>query len=219
MSEDQKPPQDQASEQEVASARREKTSAVKEMFLLALLYLPMGFFLWFFAASLLMLPSRLIVDALLTGFFPELFVRVFQDGFAFEMQSRLEVRNPEDGRMMPLAWIVNPMIYAWGMALLFGLIMATPLSIGRRLIQMVIGFSVITLVTVWGTCWEALRDMAFLFGPEVGSVVREQGISPSMIALCYQLGYLMFPAVIPVATWILMNRDFIEREVLRHRKR
>ena len=196
-----------------------KVSPIKEMFLLALLYLPMGFFLWFFAAALLMLPARLIVDALLTGLFPELFAEVFQDGFIFEMQSPLEVRNPEDGRMMRLTWAVNPMIYAWGMALLFGLIMATPLKVSRRLIQMAIGFAVITVVTVWGSFWEAWRDLAFLFGPDIGAAVREQGISPTAIALCYQLGYLMFPAVIPVATWILMNRDFIEREVLRHRQR
>ncbi len=218
MSDDQKQPQDPVDAPEEAS-RREKTSAIKEMFLLALLYLPLGFFLWFFAAALLMLPTRLIVEALLTGLFPELFAQVFQDGFIFEMQSPIQVRNPEDGRMMPLTWAINPMIYAWGMALLFGLIMATPLSIKRRLLQMAIGFAVVTVVAAWGSFWEAWRDLAFLFGPEVGAAVREQGISLNVIALCYQLGYLMFPAVIPVATWILMNRDFIEREVLRHRKR
>ena len=214
---EQKAPNEPSSADAEPASRGEKTSAVKEMFLLALLYLPLGFFLWFFAAALLMLPTRLIVEALLTGFFPNLFASVFQDGFIFEMQSPLEVRNPEDGRMMPLTWAINPMIYAWGMALLFGLIMATPLKVSRRLLQLAIGFVVITVVAVWGTFWEAWRDLAFLFGPDIGAAVREQGISPNVIALCYQLGYLMFPAVIPVATWILMNRDFIEREVLRHR--
>ncbi|TVQ41930.1 MAG: hypothetical protein EA370_00840 [Wenzhouxiangella sp.] len=216
MSDDQNTPKDNQARADEPS-RKEKTSAVKEMFVLALLYLPLGFFLWFFAAALLMLPTRLIVEALLTGLFPGLFASVFQDGFIFELQSPLQVRNPEDGRMMPLTWVINPMIYAWGMALLFGLIMATPLKVSRRLIQLAIGFAAITVVAVWGTFWEAWRDLAFLFGPDIGAAVREQGISPNVIALCYQLGYLMFPAVVPVATWILMNRDFIESEVLRHR--
>lgn len=191
---------------------------VKEMFVLAALYLPLGFFLWFFAASLLMLPTRLISEALLVGLFPEVFVGIFQDGFIFEMQSHLEVRNPEDGRLMPLTWVVNPLIYAWGMALLFGLIMATPLSVARRIIQMLIGFVMVTLVTVWGVFWEAWRDLAFLLGPDVSAVVDEVVLNPTMIALCSQLGYLMFPAVIPVATWILMNREFIENQVLRKRR-
>jgi hypothetical protein len=195
-----------------------KINPVKEMFILAALYLPLGFFLWFFAASLLMVPTRLISGVLLTGFFPQVFIDIFQDGYVFEMSSHLEVRNPEDGQLMPLVWVINPMIYAWGMALLFGLIMATPLSVGRRVIQMLIGFAVITLVTVWGVFWEAWRDLAFMLGPDVGAIVDEVALNPTMIALCYQLGYLMFPAVIPVATWILMNRDFIENHVLRKRR-
>ncbi len=195
-----------------------KMNPIKEMFILAALYLPMGFFLWFFAASLLVVPTRLLTEALLLGLFPEVFVSIFQDGFVFEMQSHIEVRNPEDGRLMPLIWIINPMIYAWGMALLFGLIMATPLSPARRIIQMLIGFAVVTVVTVWGVFWESWRDLAFLFGPDVGAVVDEVVLNPTMIALFYQMGYLMFPAVVPVAAWILMNRDFIENHVLRKRR-
>jgi hypothetical protein len=196
---------------------KKEGNPVKEMFLLAALYLPLGFFLWFFAASLLMLPTRIISELLLTGLFPDLFRQIFQDGFVFELQSPLEVRNPETGQMMPLTWVVNPMVYAWGMALLFGLIMATPLSAGRRILQLAISFVVVTIVTIWGVFWETWRDLAFLFGPEIATAVRDSVFSPTAIALCYQLGYLMFPAVVPVATWILMNRAFIEKEVLRHR--
>jgi hypothetical protein len=209
--------QDGDNNQGKAESRSAKGNPIKEMFLLAALYLPMGFFLWFFAASLLMLPTRLITQGLLVGFFPDVFKHIFQDGFLFELQSHLQVRNPEAGQMMPLTWAVNPLVYAWGMALLFGLIMATPIAARRRVVQMLIGFAVITLVAVWGVFWEAWRDLAFFFGPTVGAVIDEVVFTPTVIALCYQLGFLMFPAVIPVATWILMNRDFIEREVIRHR--
>ncbi len=191
-----------------------KGNPIKEMFLLAALYLPMGFFLWFFASSLLMVPTRLVVEWLLVGVHGDVFVSLFQDGYIFELQADQQVRNPETGQMIPLTWIINPMIYAWGMALLFGLIMATPLTIKRRLLQMLIGFMVVSVVAVWGTYWEAWRDVAFLFGPDVGALIDETWHTPTMIALFYQMGYLMFPAVVPVATWILMNRDFIEREVL-----
>lgn len=201
----------------VAKKPEKGMNPVKEMFVLAALYLPLGFFLWFFAASLLMLPTRLLSEGLLVGLFPDIFLSLFQDGYVFELQSRIEVPNPDDGRMMPLTWNVNPMIYAWGMALLFGLIMATALSVRQRLIQMLTGFVVVTLVTTWGVFWEAWRDLAFLFGPQVASVIDEVAFNPTMIALCHQLGYLMFPAVIPVATWILMNRHFIENHVLRKR--
>ncbi len=191
---------------------------VKEMFLLAALYLPLGFFLWFFAASLLMLPTRILSQTLLVSLHGDLFQRIFQADFYFEIQTSLLVSNPEGGEDLLLTWDVNPMIYAWGMALLFGLIMATPLSAGRRLVQMAIAFAVVSLVTCWGVYWEVWRDLAFLFGPEPRAVVDASALSPTVIALCYQLGYLMFPAVVPLATWILMNRHFIETEVVRHRR-
>jgi hypothetical protein len=211
-------PQPQADPGSSSEARAREGNPVKEMFLLAALYLPMGFFLWFFAASLLVVPARLLTELLLLGGFSEVFSQLFQDGFVFELQSSIRVTNPDTGQLMPLTWVVNPMIYAWGMALLFGLIMATPLSVLERLKQMAIGYGVISLVTTWGVFWEAWRDLAFLFGPDVGSVINDVALTPTMIALCYQLGYLMFPAVIPVATWILMNRNFIDREVRRHRQ-
>lgn len=214
--EDRKPSPDDAPDKSGDKTRQARQgNPVKEMFLLAALYLPLGFFLWFFAASLLMVPTRLISEAVMTGLFPDFFRQIFQDGFIFEMESPIEVRNPEDGRMMRLTWNINPMIYAWGMALLFGLIMATPLSVKRRIVQIAIGFLTVTLVTAWGVFWEAWRDLAFLFGPQVGAAVREAGLSPTVIALCYQLGYLMFPAVVPVAAWILLNRPFIEQQVLK----
>jgi hypothetical protein len=213
MADDKQDPSKQAE-----AENTEGGNPVKEMFLLALLYLPLGFFLWFFAAGLVMLPTRMLSSALLLGGFSDIFTALFQDGYVFELQSSIRVTNPETGQLMPLTWVVNPMIYAWGMAVLFGLIMATPLSVRRRLLQMSIGFVVVTLVATWGVFWEAWRDLAFLFGPEVGQVINEVPFTPTMIALFYQLGYLMFPAVIPVAAWILMNRDFVDREVRRHRR-
>ena len=194
---------------------KDQKNPVKEMFLLAALYLPLGFFLWFFAASLLMFPTARLSDWLLTGFFGDVFEQVVQLGFQLEIQTSVILERQMEGRTVAINLYVNPMIYAWGMALLFGLIMATPLSIKRRLLQMAIGFVIITMVATWGVFWESLTDLAFRSGPEAGAAARGLGLNMNLIALFYQLGYLMLPAVIPVASWILMNREFIERDILR----
>ncbi|MFP4209376.1 MAG: exosortase H-associated membrane protein [Wenzhouxiangella sp.] len=196
------------------SESSKKGNPVKEMFLLAALYLPMGFFLWFFAASLLMYPTGRLADLLLTGIFGEVFEQVVQLGFQFEVQTSVILERQVEGRTAAVNLYINPMIYAWGMALLFGLIMATPLSIKRRLGQMAIGFVVVTLVTTWGVFWEVLTNLAFRSGPEAGAAAASLGLDMNLIALFYQLGYLMLPAVIPLATWILMNRAFIENDIL-----
>ncbi|NBB92993.1 MAG: hypothetical protein GVY32_07495 [Gammaproteobacteria bacterium] len=194
-----------------------QSGPVKEMFLLAALYLPLGFFLWFFMASGLMFPTSRLVEWLLTGLFPDLFERVVQLGYRFEIQTGVVMPQRVEGRVAALNLDINPMIYAWGMALLFGLIMATPLRLSQRLIQLVASLAIVTLVTTWGVFWEVWRDLAFLFGPQAASAVQTAGLSPTAIALCYQLGYLVLPGVVPIAAWILMNRPFIER-LVRHRR-
>jgi len=183
---------------------------IKEMFVLAALYLPLGFFLWFYLASLLMwLPGRLL-HWLQTGLYPEVFERVVQLGFHFEIQTSIALQRQVEGKTPLLNNDINPMIYAWGMALLFGLTMATPLSVRRRIVQLTIAYLAVSLVTVWGTFWETWTDLAFKLGPEAARTVAAHGPDPTLIALFYQLGYLMLPAVVPLATWILMNRPFLE---------
>lgn len=196
------------------AAEPEKSgNPIKEMFLLAALYLPMGFFLWFYLAGVLMwLPGR-IVQWAMTGLYPQIFERVVQFGFHFEIQTLIRLERQVEGRTVLLNGEINPMIYAWGMALLFGLIMATPLSVRQRLKQMAIGYLVVSVVTAWGVFWETWTDLAFRYGPESAAIVASAGPPETMIALFYQLGYLMLPAVVPLATWILMNRPFLEQVV------
>ncbi len=196
---------------------KKKGDPIKEMFLLAALYLPLGFFLWFISASLLMFPTARLSEFLLTSVFGDVFERVVQLGFKLEIQTTVVMQQLVEGRRVAVNIFINPMIYAWGMALLFGLIMATPLGVRKRLVQMAIGFLVVTLVATWGVFWETLTDLAFRSGPEAAAAARGLGVNMNLIALFYQMGFLMFPAVIPVATWILMNRRFIENDVLRRR--
>ncbi|NKI35068.1 hypothetical protein HFP89_07805 [Wenzhouxiangella sp. XN79A] len=210
MSEPQRPESNEPSNDDEISI---SDNPIKEMFLLAILYLPLGFFLWFYLASALMwFPARL-TDWALTGLFPEIFRDVVQFGYRLEIQ--LQFVRPE-GRIALADREI--MIYAWGMALLFGLIMATPMSIKRRLAQLGIGYVVVSFVTAWGAFWDAMKEVAFKVQPEGVAAIAQTAVSPTMIALFYQLGYLMLPAVVPLATWILMNRPFLE-DVVFTRKR
>ncbi|MFU8878390.1 MAG: exosortase H-associated membrane protein, partial [Wenzhouxiangellaceae bacterium] len=191
---------------------------VKEMFLLAALYLPLAFFLWFsFGSALMWLPGRL-AELALTGIWPDLFAGIVQLGQQFEVQTEIRMSRMVEGQVALLNTVINPMIYAWGMALIFGLVLATPLSGKRRLVQLLIGYLAVAVVTAFGVFWETWRDLAFLLGPEAAQAVAERGPPLTLIALLYQLGYLMLPAITPVAAWILMNRPFLEQLVFSRRR-
>jgi hypothetical protein len=53
--------------------------------------------------------------------------------------------------------------------------------------------------------------LAFNFGPEAHQMVVDAGISDELIALCYQLGVLIFPPLAPVIIWVLANWKLVEQ--------
>ena len=207
QSDDKGPGQDDA-----LDARR----AARELFLLAALWLPLGFFLWFYLADWLVWPVGRIASAILSGLMPDAIDGLQQLRHSFDVYTLIPAERLVQGRVALLTWSVNPMIYGYGVPLLFGLIMATPrLTALQRTLQMIFGYAILVLVQVWGICWEVLKDMALKTGPLAARVVSELGVPDNLIALCYQLGYLIMPAVAPLMLWILMNRRFLDQYIAR----
>ena len=183
-------------------------TTIKELFLLAALWLPLGFFLWFYFGAFLIRPTVLLVDWLAQITVPELVSGLSQ--VQYKIQVDTWIPNERTGDTAKT--VVNPLIYAYGIPLFFGLVMATPpLSAARRLLQLAGGYVLLTLVQCWGVFWEIMKDLSLRMGPLAAEMVNDTGLTPTLIALCYQLGYLILPAVTPIAMWILFNRDFLVR--------
>ena len=102
--------------------------------------------------------------------------------------------------------MVNSMIYGYGLALIWGLVMATPLSARRRWLQIAAGWAAIAVVQAFGLITSSLVQAMRYLGPEP---LRAAGVHPELLAALYQFGYLILPAVVPVVLWMVMNRAFI----------
>lgn len=105
---------------------------------------------------------------------------------------------------------VNPMLYGYGLAVISGLVVSVPdLSVAMRTLQLFIGYVVVVLLQAFGSFWQALKILLFSAGEDAQQAILATGIEPELVAGLYQLSYLILPAVIPIVTWILMNRQFI----------
>ena len=118
-----------------------------------------------------------------------------------------------DGTTEALGFIVNPLVYSYGLPLLFGLVMGSDVSWLRKLTIMLIGYAVITLVQIWGVVFESLKMLAFNFGAQTHDIIINHGMTDSAIALGYQLGTLILPALAPIFVWVLSNRPLVEQFV------
>jgi hypothetical protein len=180
-----------------------KPVSLKIFFLQVALWMPLSFYFWFVWSGLFVAPVELVVDPVMGLVLGDALRDVYQTGY----QIMIEIYfTAEDGTRLQL----NPMIFGYGLPLLSGLIISTPNSIGRRVLQLLAGWLLISLVQSWGIVWESLHQLQVWVGPEGQALLAARGLSPEVITLGYQFGYLILPAVVPVATWILLNRRFFE---------
>ncbi len=190
-------------------------SPVRDLFLLSALWMPLGFFFWFQISTVLIIPVNKLLAWLLKINLGDMFYAITQNRYMLEIATNIPLNDKVDGRLAALAFDTNPMVYGYGLPVLFGLVMATPGNWKKRLRDLLGGYLVLIGVQTWGVFWEVQKLLEFTFVNSATAAQHASNIPPTLIALCYQLGYLILPAVLPVAWWIISNRSYLERHIVR----
>lgn len=214
-----------------------RISPLRSFVLTAAFWLPAMFFIWFTLSSGVVFPVIRLAGAIFAAWMPELVTSFSQEYFHAVYSYVADVGGVAGlpgSRLAVEEQRANVLIYSYGLPLLYGLIMATPLNWRRTFLQLGIGLVVLTAVQTFGLVGNVIKTMAFGVGPAVQSALMAMdygqvapaaaaaasrnmfealaahGLVPDAIALAYQFGYLVLPAVTPVALWILMNPRFLE---------
>ncbi len=188
---------------------------LSEMLILASMWMLFGFMLWFYLSAFHGAPARMMAEAVLSNILGDSFRQIIVEpnqNFLFQVETNIQYVF-KDGTQEALGFIVNPLVYSYGLPLLFGLVMGSDVSWLRKFVIMLIGYSTITLVQVWGVVFQSLKMLAFNFGEQSHVFVTQAGVSDDAIALGYQLGTLILPALIPIFVWVLTNRPLVEQFV------
>jgi hypothetical protein len=204
-----------------------RLSHLQRFMLGALLWLPFAFFLWFWFAGPLVWPVISVSRWVLLDAWPGLFTQVTQGadildaqghilghaGYLMQISSGVLVNAAPAGEPVRLGFlepVVNPMIYGYALPLFAGLVLATPLSRMQRAGQLALGVPLIWLAQAFGTIAESLKSLGLDAGSAGADAVKRAGLPLELIALCYQFGYLILPALVPAVLWIVCNRSFIQ---------
>ena len=186
---------------------------LSELLILAFLWMIFGFMLWYYLSAFHGAPVRLLANGILTNWLGEEFWGIIPNPdhhYLFQVQTRVSFLFP-DGSREALGFIVNPLVYGYGLPLLFGLVMASGVSLLRKGFVLLSGYVCVMLIQVWGVVWQTLKMLAFDFGPDAHQLTIDAGIPDELIVLCYQLGVLIFPPLVPVILWVLANWTLIEQ--------
>ncbi len=195
-------------------------SPIKELFVSALLYLPLCFFIWFYAAPIWVMPAKWLAAWVMQLWQADLFNGIEQQQFLFQVQTLIfpPAFNAQDAKLAVLEVTVNPMKYGYGLAVFAGLVISVPnLKLKAKLLQLSVGFLVIVVIQANGVFWETCKSLLFSGGGDAFQAINDTGISHNLVAAMYQMSYLILPAVVPIVIWVLLNRGFIE-EITQYNK-
>ena len=76
-----------------------------------------------------------------------------------------------------------------------------PTGGSEKLYRVAIGGLLFLPVPVWGVACEALKVLVFQMDPAIAVQMGTTPLTRELLALAYQLGYLVLPAVTPRVDW------------------
>ncbi len=188
---------------------------LSELLILSALWMLFGFMVWYYLSAFHGFPARIAAEAILRELLGSNFHQIVvnpEQHFLFQVETTIPFTF-RDGTTEALGFIVNPLIFSYGLPLLFGLVMGSDVGWLKKIYILLLGYVTITMVQIWGVVWQSLKMLAFNFGDQAHQIVQDAGISDTAIALSYQLGSLILPALAPIFVWVLTNRRLVEQFV------
>ena len=184
-------------------------SAVAGFMLRTLGWLPLCFAAWSMAAPYHAIVAGKLSRGLVGVVAPGMVEAVERAGPVLVFVTTVEVRAAP-GQSGALVAEVNPLLYTYGLALLLALMLAAR----ARWRGLLAGAALLLPFQAAGIAFDFLSQVAITLGPEVAARSGIVGWRVEAIALGYQAGALLMPALAPVMLWAMLCRDFVEQHLL-----
>ena len=191
-------------------------SPLNRLLLKLLLWLPIVCAAWYYLSIVTTMPLATLVDLLMTHLFPEAIAQVTQKGNALLVATQAlpqQAAASADPRSIApaveLVFTINPLIYGWCVPLYTALILASPGTEGQLWVRWLLGMLILLPVQLWGIGFDIAKTVLFDLGPETSARLGFSAWQSNLVALGYQFGSLMLPAVAPLAIWIGQYREFV----------
>ena len=175
-------------------------SALRGFLLSTLIWLPICFGAWYFLSILFTPPLAALVDTVLSAGFPSVIERVLADGNSLTVLTRIQPAATD--RAGELLFDLNPLKYGYCVPLYTALVLATAADDWKRALHWLLGMIVLLAVQVFGISAEILKVIAFQLGADGRAALDFAPWGYEVVALAYQLGYLILPSVVPIMLWL-----------------
>ncbi|MCU7838805.1 MAG: hypothetical protein KZQ94_05450 [Candidatus Thiodiazotropha sp. (ex Troendleina suluensis)] len=195
------------------------TNPVARFALLVIIWLPLCLLIWYFLAPTMTWPLAFLIDWILPMLFPRSIAGIDQLGDRLDVVTNLPLPKEVLLQLPPgsegdLVFTINPLIYSYGLPLYTAMLIAVPGVEEVKWHNLMVGLPWLLVAQVWGVSFDILKTLLFTMGPEITQHMAFTSLSMEIVALGYQLGYLILPPVLPVAIWVVLHRGYLSMLVL-----
>jgi hypothetical protein len=169
-----------------------------------LLWLPVCFAAWYLSAPYAGMLVGSLARMAIAAFSPALIGPIERTGSDLVFVTGLELRAP-GGAIGEVLVEVNPLIYTFGLAFFAALMLASR----AKPWKIALGAVALLPFQAAGVAFDILVQLAVKLGPDVAAQAAFAGWQREAIALGYQVGALIFPTLVPVILWALLDRSFM----------
>lgn len=189
---------------------KEKLS-FKYFLLKVLIWLPITFVLWYFLTPIFLYIIAFLSKAILSILVGTTILNITPEENVLHIITRFAAATTNEKNQGQLVFVINAMKYGYGIALFAAMVLATPDKISKKLQNLYIGILVLILVQTWGVTFDTLQTLVFKLGRGIAETLNTTEFIREVIGLCYQLGYLILPAVTPILLWFGMYQDHLAK--------
>lgn len=181
-------------------------SVVTGLFLRTLAWLVPMLGIWYAARNWVVKLPAMIADWAMGLFFPRWVEGTVLDGTVQSLLTTIAVPHAS-GRLALVSPEAHILSYCYGVPLLFALFLAAR---ARGLWwKLPGGLLALAPFQAWGVCFSWLVTIAVNTSDATATVTRFTQTDVTLIGLGYQLGYLLFPAMVPILLWVYLERRFV----------
>ncbi|MTW23092.1 hypothetical protein GJ668_18795 [Allochromatium palmeri] len=176
-----------------------------------MLWLPLCFGAWYFATILIAVALAAMLDVSTTWILPDVVAGVVPQGNDLLVLLRVEALDSASQAVAPTSVMAHPIDavkYGYGIPLYTALLLAAPGGESEKMAHWLIGLAILLLVQWFGLSAEIIKDLVFSL-ESARERLGASELSREMLALVYQLGYLVLPSVTPVLIWSVQFRRYI----------
>jgi hypothetical protein len=183
-----------------------KSPSLAKFVVRTLVWLPACFAAWYYSAPFHAAVAGRLARMLVDWVKPGLVSAMERSGLDLVFVTSLQV-HPAPGQTAVLLPEVNPLLYTYGLAFFVALMLAAR----AKWWKLLVGAVVLLPFQSWGIAFDFLAQVGVKLGPQISAQAGLIGWRAEVIALCYQVGALILPSLIPVVLWAVFSRAFIEQ--------